>query len=62
MRASPVSMRKDFEGEARGTGVVEECAIDGALRLNVWAARGEEARCRGSGEEEPEREDIVGWE
>lgn len=28
IRASPVSIRKDLEGEARGFGVVAECAMD----------------------------------
>lgn len=63
-------MRKDFEGEARGFGVVAECAIGGATlrRVNACADRGEEARCKGSGEDDPERDDIwricrvaVGW-
>lgn len=46
MRASPVSMRKDFEGEARGLRGAEECAIGEATlrRVYVCAARGEEAR------------------
>lgn len=59
MRASPASMRKDLDGEAREFRGAEECAI-GVVgrRVNVCAARGEEARCSGSGEEEPEREDM----
>jgi len=57
MRASPVSMRNDLEGEARGIGV-PECATEGARRAYEWGARGEEGRCRGSGDEEPESEDI----
>ena len=61
MRASPVSMRKDLDGEARGFRAAEECAI-GVVprRVNVCAARGEEARWSGSGEDEPEREDMEG--
>lgn len=35
MRASPVSMRKDLEGDPRGPGVPEECAIDGATLRRV---------------------------
>jgi len=60
MRASPASMRKDFDGEARGFRAAAECAIGEATlrRVYVCAARGEEARCNGSGEDEPEREDI----
>jgi hypothetical protein len=60
MRASPVSMRKDLDGEARAFRAAEECAIgEVALRrVYVCAARGEEARCSGSGEDEPERDDI----
>lgn len=63
MRASPVSMRKDLEGEARVLRCTEECAIGETTlrRVYVCAARGEEARCRGSGEDEPEREDIWGY-
>ena len=61
MRASPVSMRNDLDGDARGIGV-PECAIDGARRAYEWGARGDDGRCRGSGEEEPESEDIgVSW-
>jgi hypothetical protein len=61
MRASPVSMRNDLDGEARGIGV-PECAIEGARRAYEWGARGDEGRCNGSGEEEPESEDIgVSW-
>jgi hypothetical protein len=61
MRASPVSMRKDLDGEAREFRAAEECAI-GVVprRVYVCAARGEEARCSGSGEDEPEREDMEG--
>ena len=44
-------------GDARGIGV-PECAIDGARRAYEWGARGDDGRCRGSGEEEPESEDI----
>lgn len=53
-------MRNDFEGEARRLRAAEECAIGDTMPPwgCVWAARGEEARCRGSGDEEPEREDI----
>lgn len=59
IRASPVSMRKDLDGEAREFRAAEECAI-GVVprRVYVCAARGEEARCSGSGEDEPEREDM----
>ena len=61
MRASPVSMRKDLEGEARGFGGTEECAIGATLRrVKVCADKGEDARCNGSGEDEPDREDIGG--
>ena len=61
MRASPVSMRKDLDGEARGFRAAGECAI-GVVprRVNVCAARGEEGRCSGSGEDEPERDDMEG--
>ena len=54
-------MRKDLDGEAREFRAAEECAI-GVVprRVYVCAARGEEARCSGSGEEEPEREDMEG--
>jgi hypothetical protein len=53
-------MRKDLDGEARAFRAAEECAIgEVALRrVYVCAARGEEARCSGSGEDEPERDDI----
>lgn len=62
-RASPASMRKDFDGEEwRGPGVPEKWEwVGGATlrrRVKVWAEMGDEGRCRGSGEE-PEREDIV---
>lgn len=56
MRASPVSMRKDLDGEARGLGATEEGAT--LRRVKVCAARGEDARCNGSGEDEPDREDM----
>lgn len=54
-------MRKDFDGEAREFRAAEECAI-GVVprRVYVCAARGEDARCSGSGEDEPEREDMDG--
>lgn len=54
-------MRKDLDGEARGFRAEEECAI-GVVprRVKVCAARGEEARWSGSGEDEPEREDMEG--
>jgi hypothetical protein len=60
IRASPVSMRKDLAGEVRGSRAAEERTLgDAMLRWAcVCAARGEEARCRGSGEDEPDREDI----
>ena len=59
MRASPVFMRKDLDGEASEFRAAEECAI-GVVprRMYECAARGEEARCSGSGEDEPEREDM----
>ena len=54
-------MRKDLDGEARGFRAAEECAI-GVVprRVYVCAARGEEARCSGSGEDEAESEDMEG--
>jgi hypothetical protein len=60
MRASPVSMRKDLDGEARAFRAAEEFVIGEVMlrRVYVCAARGEEARCSGSGEDEPERDDI----
>jgi hypothetical protein len=60
IRASPVSMRKDFEGDARELCTAEECAIgDAMLRwVYVCPARGEEARCSGSGDSDPESDDI----
>lgn len=53
-------MRNDLDGEARRLRAAEECAISDTIPPwgCVWAARGEEARCNGSGDEEPEREDI----
>jgi hypothetical protein len=49
-----------LDGDARGLCTAVECAIgDAMLRwVYVCPARGEEARCSGSGESEPESEDI----
>ena len=54
-------MRKDLDGETREFRATEECEIgEVPRRVNVCAARGEEARWSGSGEDDPEREDMEG--